>query len=316
MRRVAVAMNPDGCRRDRSSSSISSATGASSKGGKDGGCPEFPEAMPPLPASLLAIENFYYTAVALALPPRTDLGALRSAASSFCARDWQETLASWEGAGAALTGDAASHHAAQRPFLWRYCFGSALVWTLLRDVLGVPEDRQLVFTNSMQQLDGAEVGLDWALGAALCTLMGCTGEEEEGVPGGVVGGEGGAGGVGAGGAGGWFRAIGRARLVLLGAAAAGGALLAVAVALRRWEQQREPRRVSWIRNGGDRGGGGGGEGGGGGDEGRGGAKEGVGFVRGSAQMRGRSPSINGLRRLSTPSGSRRQLALTVADDSE
>jgi hypothetical protein len=331
-RRVAEAMNPEECaRRHRESSSGDGGDGGSAEGGGGGGggrrgqqqeqqqqpadavgrsakigaappsCPEFPEFLPPLPASLLAIENFYYTAAALALPRRADLAALEAAGGRFCSREWRETLANWEAAGGALAGEAAAVHASHQRYLWRYCFGSAMVWTLLHDVLHVPHSAQLVFANALPRAKGgAEIGLDWALGAALCTLMECThGGHGHGGGGGGGDGEGkGFGGLegalegadegGGSGADGWLRAISAVRLVLLAATLAAACVLGVAAALRRGGRgQARP-----------------------GCSGR--SLAGNGAAAAGLPPRGRTPGLNGGLRF----GSRRQLALTVGSPNE
>jgi apyrase len=332
-RRVAEAMNPEGCARSSSGGGGGGAGGPQQRHAPVGGsskigaappaCPEFPEFLPPLPARLLAIENFYYTAAALSLPARADLAALEAAGGRFCAREWADTRASWEAAGAGLAGDAAATHASHGRYLWRYCFGSAMVWTLLHDVLRVPRGAPLVFANALPRpRGGAEVGLDWALGAALCTLMECTHSGQghgqgQGPPSGGGGGDqaGGVGAlegalegadegeIGAGGAGGWPRAIGTVRLVLLAAALTGACTLAAAAALRRRWQARP---------------------GGSGAGRRGSSAAGAArplAANGSAAAgaaglppRGRTPGLNGGARF----GSRRQLALMVGspDQSE
>lgn len=111
-----------------------------------------------LAGELLAIENFAYTARALSLPVVSSLGEFAAAARQFCSRPWPQTLQEHSAAG----GD-------QR-FLWRYCFGSAFAWTLLHQVLRISEGQRLTFTNALTRADGAELGLDWALGAAVLQL--------------------------------------------------------------------------------------------------------------------------------------------------
>jgi hypothetical protein len=107
---------------------------------------------------LLAIENFAYTAAALSLPAVSSLGEFATAARRFCSRPWPQTLL------------ANGQEPTQQQYLWRYCFGSAFAWTLLHHVLRVSEGQQLHFTNTLQREDGAELGLDWALGAAVLQL--------------------------------------------------------------------------------------------------------------------------------------------------
>ena len=113
---------------------------------------------PSLAGELLAIENFAYTAVALSLPTVASLGEFATAARQFCSRPWPQTLL------------AHSQEPQQAAYLWRYCFGSAFAWTLLHRVLHVSEGQRLHFTNVLQREDGAELGLDWALGAAVLQL--------------------------------------------------------------------------------------------------------------------------------------------------
>ena len=107
---------------------------------------------------LLAIENFAYTAHALSLPAIASLGDFATAARQFCSRPWPQTLM------------AHGQQPEQQQYLWRYCFGSAFAWTLLHEVLRISEGQQLHFTNALVREDGAELGLDWALGAAVLQL--------------------------------------------------------------------------------------------------------------------------------------------------
>jgi len=119
-------------------------------------------------AALAATENFYYVARALALPETSSPAELLSAASAFCSRDWRATARLAPSDPASL---------AQRPFLWRYCFGGALAHALLGDVLRLPPGTPLTFANAVRRKGGGatggeEVGLDWALGAAVLELSG------------------------------------------------------------------------------------------------------------------------------------------------
>lgn len=115
---------------------------------------------------LLAIENFAYTAHALDLPEHSSLGELGAAARAFCSRPFPQTLQQH------------SKHQQQQRFLWRYCFGSAFAWTLLHDVLRLGEGQVLQFTNTLHSsASGQEVGLDWALGAAVLLLSKSGGSE-------------------------------------------------------------------------------------------------------------------------------------------
>jgi apyrase len=107
---------------------------------------------------LLAIENFAYTARALALPEQASIGEFSSAARRFCSKPWPQTLQ-----------DHSSEPQQQR-YLWRYCFGSAFAWTLLHDVLHLGEGQVVQFANTLTSSEGVEVGLDWALGAAVLQL--------------------------------------------------------------------------------------------------------------------------------------------------
>jgi hypothetical protein len=108
---------------------------------------------------LLAIENFAYTARALSVPAVASLAEFAAAARAFCSRPWPQTL------------QAHSHEPEQQQhYLWRYCFGSAFAWTLLHQVLQIGEGQRLHFTNALTRADGAELGLDWALGAAVLQL--------------------------------------------------------------------------------------------------------------------------------------------------
>lgn len=115
-------------------------------------------AAPVVAGELLAIENFAYTAAALSLPSTSSLGEFASAARQFCSRPWPQTL------------QVHSSQPEQQQYLWRYCFGSAFAWTLLHHVLHISEGQQLHFTNALRREDGAELGLDWALGAAVLQL--------------------------------------------------------------------------------------------------------------------------------------------------
>jgi apyrase len=107
---------------------------------------------------LLAIENFAYTARALALPEQTSIGEFASAARRFCSKPWPQTLQDH------------SKEPQQQRYLWRYCFGSAFAWTLLHDVLHLGEGQVVQFANTLTSSEGVEVGLDWALGAAVLQL--------------------------------------------------------------------------------------------------------------------------------------------------
>lgn len=108
---------------------------------------------------LLAIENFAHTAHALSLPAVSSLGDFAAAARQFCSQPWQQTVA------------AHAQEPEQQQYLWRYCFGSAFAWTLLHRVLHISEAQQLTFTNVLRREDGVEMGLDWALGAAVLKLV-------------------------------------------------------------------------------------------------------------------------------------------------
>lgn len=119
-----------------------------------------------LPGDLLAIENFAYTAHALDLPEHSSLGEFGAAARAFCSRPFPQTLQQH------------SKKPEQQRFLWRYCFGSAFAWTLLHDVLQLGEGQMLHFTNTLHTgATGQEVGLDWALGAAVLLLSKSGGSE-------------------------------------------------------------------------------------------------------------------------------------------
>lgn len=107
----------------------------------------------------MAIENFAYTAHALNVPEHSSLGEFATAARAFCSRPFPQTLQQH------------SQQRHQQRFLWRYCFGSAFAWTLLHDVLHLGEGQQLHFTNTLRSsASGQEVGLDWAVGAAVLLL--------------------------------------------------------------------------------------------------------------------------------------------------
>eukprot|EP00879_Flechtneria_rotunda_P023791 GHRR01025190.1.p1 GENE.GHRR01025190.1~~GHRR01025190.1.p1 ORF type:complete len:554 (+),score=179.00 GHRR01025190.1:215-1876(+) len=145
---VAQAMDPTNC-----------------KAAADRTCPEIPKSLPKLTGDLLAIENFAYTAHALALPELCTIGDFASAARQFCSRPWPQTLL------------ALDKEPEQQRYLWRYCFGSAFAWTLLHDVLQLEEGQVVHFTNMLKNREGAVVGLDWALGAAVLQLSSSGGSE-------------------------------------------------------------------------------------------------------------------------------------------
>jgi hypothetical protein len=107
---------------------------------------------------LLAVENFAYTAHALSLPAESSLGEFAAAARAFCSRPWPQTVQAYR------------HEPEQARYLWRYCFGSAFAWTLLHQVLHISEGQRLHFTNALTRADGVQLGLDWALGAAVLQL--------------------------------------------------------------------------------------------------------------------------------------------------
>ncbi|KAF6262519.1 nucleoside phosphatase family-domain-containing protein [Scenedesmus sp. NREL 46B-D3] len=121
-------------------------------------CPEIPSHMPRLAGQLLATENFAYTARALALAEQASIGEFASAARRFCSKPWPQTLQDH------------SREPQQQRYLWRYCFGSAFAWTLLHDVLHLGEGQVVQFANTLRVAEGADVGLDWALGAAVLQL--------------------------------------------------------------------------------------------------------------------------------------------------
>ncbi|GBF99405.1 nucleoside phosphatase [Raphidocelis subcapitata] len=231
-RRVAATMDPEGCARRGGGGG--GGGGAGGAGGTGGACPEFPDSLPPLPPTLVAIENFYYTAQALSLPARADLHTLESAAAGFCGREWPDTVAAYGAAAEGLDAPSLAVHLRQGRYLWRYCFGSALVWTLLHDVLRVPKVQPLVFANALPRGGGGgggEVGLDWALGAALCSLTECTrregAEPSEALPSLSV--DGGGGGA---------AAAGAAPAVRGAAALALGAAVLAAAAAAAWRLRR------------------------------------------------------------------------------
>jgi apyrase len=107
---------------------------------------------------LLAIENFAYTARALALPEQASIGDFALAARSFCSKPWPQTLQDH------------SSEPQQQKYLWRYCFGSAFAWTLLHHVLHLGEGQVVQFANTLKSSEGVDVGLDWALGVAVLQL--------------------------------------------------------------------------------------------------------------------------------------------------
>jgi hypothetical protein len=94
----------------------------------------------------------------LALPEQASLGDFALAARRFCSKPWPQTLQDH------------SSEPQQQKYLWRYCFGSAFAWTLLHDVLHLGEGQVVQFANTLISSDGVEVGLDWALGAAVLQL--------------------------------------------------------------------------------------------------------------------------------------------------
>jgi hypothetical protein len=94
----------------------------------------------------------------LALPQQASIGDFALAARRFCSKPWPQTLQDH------------SSEPQQQKYLWRYCFGSAFAWTLLHDVLHLGEGQVVQFANTLTSSDGVEVGLDWALGAAVLQL--------------------------------------------------------------------------------------------------------------------------------------------------
>lgn len=90
----------------------------------------------------------------------SSIGDFALAARRFCSKPWPQTL------------QAHSKEPHKQQYLWRYCFGSAFAWTLLHDVLHLGEGQILHFTNTLKSSEGQDVGLNWAVGAAVLQLSG------------------------------------------------------------------------------------------------------------------------------------------------
>ncbi|GLC38951.1 hypothetical protein PLESTB_000464900 [Pleodorina starrii] len=140
-------------------SSPGSASGGSSSGG-GGDCVLQGSYVPPLAGRFVAVENFAWTARALGLPENATLRQLRENGRRYCSTHWSSLHAEFSG------------HIPDQ-FLVRYCFGAAYILTLLHQGFGLGlDDGRLLFTNTVREGGGgAEVGLNWVLGAAVVDAM-------------------------------------------------------------------------------------------------------------------------------------------------
>ncbi|GFR41027.1 hypothetical protein Agub_g1459, partial [Astrephomene gubernaculifera] len=168
----------------RSTQSIG-ASSSSGTGSGSSGCFLQGSYVPALAGRFVAVENFAWTARALGLPTSATLRQLREHGGQYCARHWSSLHAEFSG------------HISDQ-FLVRYCFGAAYILALLHRGLGLGlDDTRLTWTNTVRERSsGAEVGLNWVLGAAVVDAM----SDRDG-PGGIAGAEEG-GGSGSGGRGG------------------------------------------------------------------------------------------------------------------
>jgi apyrase len=115
--------------------------------------------VPCLAGRFLGIENFYWTARALELPPLATVADLAASAQQYCARSAEE-----------LQRDHPPE--IQEQYMLRYCFGATYIVALLDEGIGFHRRRhKLEFTSRVERPDGSSLELDWALGAVLTHLM-------------------------------------------------------------------------------------------------------------------------------------------------
>ncbi|KXZ56727.1 hypothetical protein GPECTOR_1g655 [Gonium pectorale] len=135
-------------------------SGAGAPGAGLGGCTLQGSFVPALSGSFVAVENFAWTARALGLPATATLRQLREHGVRYCARHFSSLHAEFSG------------HIPDQ-FLVRYCFGAAYILALLHSGLGLGlDDARLTWTNTVREASsGAEVGLNWVLGAAVVDAM-------------------------------------------------------------------------------------------------------------------------------------------------
>ncbi|PNG99613.1 Golgi apyrase, partial [Tetrabaena socialis] len=159
---ATAASNPTSHGAESSSGSGGGLHGRSvlAPGGGAEGCMLQGSHMPALTGRFMAVENFAWTARALGLPASATLRELREGGGRYCARHWSSLHAEFSG------------HIPDQ-FLVRYCFGAAYILALLHSGLGMGlDDARLTWTNSITDPhSGAEVGLNWVLGAAVVEAM-------------------------------------------------------------------------------------------------------------------------------------------------
>ncbi|GIL99459.1 hypothetical protein Vretimale_4620 [Volvox reticuliferus] len=129
-------------------------------GDGDGGCVLQGSYVPALAGQFVAMENFAWTAKALGLPENATLRQLHECGRRYCAKHWSSLHAEFSG------------HIPDQ-FLIRYCFGAAYILVLLHHGFGLGlDDDRLRWTNTVREGgNGAEVGLNWVLGAAVVDAM-------------------------------------------------------------------------------------------------------------------------------------------------
>ncbi|EFJ51965.1 hypothetical protein VOLCADRAFT_120373 [Volvox carteri f. nagariensis] len=218
---------------DAHSSSRAGGGSVASVAGEGGGCVLQGSFLPVLSGRFVAVENFAWTARALGLHENATLRQLRESGHHYCAKHWSSLHAEFSG------------HIPDQ-FLVRYCFGAAYILALLHSGFGLGlDDGRLWWTNTVREAgEGAEVGLNWVLGAAVVDAMSSSG----GVGGGEEHNRGGA----AGSQRFWLRdeqgmaaATGSARMVLMLPLAALAALAAfVGLALLRILRSGKARIVT------------------------------------------------------------------------
>lgn len=114
--------------------------------------------VPPLSGAFIAMENFAWTGRAVGLQQRATLRELRDVGERHCSRHWSSLQA---------------EHGATTPemYLSRFCFGAAYIYRLLQDTFGLGLEQQLTWSNTVRDVHGADVGLNWVVGAVVAQVM-------------------------------------------------------------------------------------------------------------------------------------------------
>lgn len=116
--------------------------------------------LPPLTGRFLAVENFFFTAAAMKLPPRATLHQMGMAARQMCEESYDDLLSRAPESSAA-------------GYTVRYCFSAAYMWTLLHKHLGLGlHERRVLFANTVTSpaSSGRDVSVDWPLGALVLRI--------------------------------------------------------------------------------------------------------------------------------------------------